>query len=136
MPAAFNLDRIGRVTRSSQIRSGYWVELDWDKLRALRGLSKTLWLLLSSHRVPFRALLDDPTGEGLIVPLDADAYRALGINRVRDRDCKRALEQAGRRMLAVDSTYREFDIVANGRRLRVVRDCAPTSAAQQLQLAA
>ena len=73
------------------------------------------------------------------MPLDPDAYRALGINRVRDRDCKRALEQAGRRMLAVDNTYREFDIVADGparRFLRVVRDCAPTSAAHQLQLAA
>jgi hypothetical protein len=93
-----------------QLQRGYWVELDWEQLRSLSGLAKTLWLLFSSPRVPFRPALGAPGLEEITVPLDLEAYRALGINTRRERDCKRRLEEAGRRLVAVDELYVDFAV--------------------------
>jgi hypothetical protein len=112
-----------------QLQRGYWVELDWEKLRSLSGLAKTLWLLFSSPRVPFRPAIGAPGLEEITVPLDLDAYRALGINTRRERDCKRRLEEAGRRLVAVDELYVDFAVTPDPARpgaklLTVVRRCA------------
>jgi hypothetical protein len=121
------------------------VSLDWEKLRALGGTAKTLWLLLSSPRVPFLPAADDGAVEQLGVPLDAEAYRALGINRGRERDSRRALEQAGQRILRVDPAYAAFDVIdelaaPGSKRLVVTRrrssvQLGPAAADAQLQLA-
>jgi hypothetical protein len=94
-----------------QLQRGYWVELDWEQLRSLSGLAKTLWLLFSSPRVPFKPALGAPGLEEITVPLDLEAYRALGINTRRERDCKRRLEEAGRRLVAVDELYVDFAVM-------------------------
>lgn len=118
-----------------QLQRGYWVELDWEKLRSLSGLAKTLWLLFSSPRVPFRPAFGAPGLEEITVPLDLDAYRALGINTKRERDCKRRLEEAGQRLVAVDELYVDFavtpDPVRPGHRLLTV---VRRSASDQLVL--
>jgi hypothetical protein len=93
-----------------QLQRGYWVELDWEQLRSLSGLAKTLWLLFSSPRVPFKPAFGAPSLEEITVPLDIEAYRALGINTRRERDCKRRLEEAGRRLVAVDEIYVDFAV--------------------------
>jgi len=107
-----------------QLQRGYWVELDWEKLRSLSGLAKTLWLLFSSPRVPFRPAAGAPGLEEITVPLDLEAYRALGISTKRERDCKRRLEEAGQRLVAVDELYVDFavspDPARPGRRLLTV----------------
>jgi hypothetical protein len=108
-----------------QLQNGYWVELDWDKLRSLSGAAKMLWLVLSSPRIPFVASREAPGLEELRVPLTPESYRVFGISASRERDCKRSLEQAGRRLVAVDDSY--VDVVlsdlapSRGRLLRVVR---------------
>jgi hypothetical protein len=99
-----------------QLQHGYWVELDWEKLRSLSGLAKTLWLLFSSPRVPFVPVAEAPGLEEVSVPLDLGAYRALGINTQRERDCKRRLEEAGRRLVAVDELYVDFSVLPDSRR--------------------
>jgi len=118
-----------------QLQQGYWVELDWEKLRSLSGLAKTLWLLFSSPRVPFRPSIGAAGLEEITIPLDLEAYRALGINTRRERDCKRRLEEAGRRLVAVDELYVDFAVTPDparpgARLLTVVR----RSAQQQLTL--
>ena len=115
-PAVMGATRDGTVQISlgkwhaRQLQQGYWVELDWEKLRSLSGLAKTLWLLFSSPRVPFRQALGAPGLEEITVPLDLEAYRALGINTKRERDCKRRLEEAGQRLVAVDQLYVDFAV--------------------------
>jgi len=99
-----------------QLQRGYWVELDWEKLRSLSGLAKTLWLLFSSPRVPFHPALGAPALDEVTVPLDLMAYRALGINTKRERDCKRRLEEAGQRLVAVDDHYVDFSVTPDPRR--------------------
>lgn len=86
-----------------QLQSGYWVELDWHKLRSLSGAAKMLWLVLSSPRIPFSR--STPGFEELRVPLTSESYRVFGIRAARERDCKRSLEQAGQRLVAVDDSY-------------------------------
>jgi hypothetical protein len=93
-----------------QLQQGYWVELDWEKLRSLSGLAKTLWLLFSSPRVPFRSALGAPGMEQITVPLDLGAYRAVGINTKRPRDQRRRLVEAGQRLVAVDELYVDFAV--------------------------
>jgi len=66
---------------------------------------------------------------------DDPAYRALGINTRRERDCKRRLEEAGRRLVAVDELYVDFAVTPDparpgARLLTVVR----RGAQQQLTL--
>lgn len=140
-PAVMGAARDGTVQVSlgkwhaRQLQQGYWVELDWEKLRSLSGLAKTLWLLFSSPRVPFRPALGTPGLEQITVPLDLDAYRALGINTKRERDCKRRLEEAGQRLVAVDESYVDFTVTPDPSRpgaklLTVVR----RSAQEQLVL--
>ncbi|MGE5858013.1 MAG: hypothetical protein ACM31K_05995 [Solirubrobacterales bacterium] len=108
-----------------QLQNGYWVELDWDKLRSLSGAAKMLWLVLSSPRIPFVPSPGAPGLEELRVPLTPESYRVFGISASRERDCKRSLEQAGRRLVAVDDSYIEVmlsnEARSRGRILRVVR---------------
>lgn len=108
-----------------QLQSGYWVELDWDKLRSLSGAAKMLWLVLSSPRIPFSASAEVAGFEELHVPLTPESFRVFGISAARERDCKRSLEHAGRRLAAVDDSYVDVAVVLDPRTrarcLRVVR---------------
>ena len=45
----------------------------WEKLRSLSGLTKTLWLLFSSPRVPFRPSIGAAGLEEITIPLDLEA---------------------------------------------------------------
>lgn len=106
-----------------QIRNGYWIELDWDRLRSLSGAAKMLWLILSAPRFQFRPSAEGTDLEELCVPLSPEAYRALGIRASRPRDCRRTLDEAGQRVVAVDHTYVDFSIGPDPRapRERVLR---------------
>lgn len=96
---------------ASQVRAGYWVAVDWERLRALSGHAKTLWLLLNTPSAPFLVVPDAPSRERLVVPLDESAYRALGIHRKQARDRRRALRLAGQRIMRADPTYVNFDVI-------------------------
>ena len=131
-PAVMGATRDGTVQvrlaewHARQLQHGYWVELDWEKLRSLSGLAKTLWLLFSSPRAPFVPSVGAPGLEEISVPLDLEAYRALGITTQRERDCKRRLEEAGRRLVGVDDFYVDFAVMPDPsrpgrRRLMVTR---------------
>ena len=115
-----------------QVRAGYWRELDWEKLRSLPGVSKTLWLILSSPRLPFVTSASSDSLEELHVPLNMGAYRALGIKAKRPAGCKRTLAEALDRMIRVDgTTYVHGEVVPNpgpegGYRLSLVRRRAPS----------
>ncbi len=94
----------------SQMQRGYWVELDWEMLRSLSGAAKLLWLVLSSPRIAFRACEDAPHLEQLRTTLTLDGYRALGINSADRRNCKQRLLKYGRRLIAVDGSYVDFEV--------------------------
>jgi hypothetical protein len=106
-----------------QIRDGYWIELDWDRLRSLTGAAKMLWLILSAPRFQFTPSAGGTDLEELCVPLSPESYRALGIRASRPRDCRRTLDEAGQRIVAVDDTYVDFSIVPDPQepRQRVLR---------------
>lgn len=87
-----------------RLQQGDWIAVDPHPLYRLRGIARTLWLLLSAPR-PFAF-----TRESLAVPLDADAYRALGITAPRARDRKRSLKLAAQYVLSADDRYVEFAI--------------------------
>lgn len=88
-----------------QLRSGYFGQLDWEKLRSLGGVAKMLWIMLSSQRMPFVPLAASEGLEELRLPLAPDGYSVFGIQTTRERDARRSLERGVERMMAVDSTY-------------------------------
>jgi len=94
-----------------QMQNGYWVELDWEKLRSLNGAAKLLWLVLSSPRIPFRPCDDAPHLEQMKTVLTMEGYRALGINSADRRNCKQRLLTYGRKLAAVDDSYVDFELV-------------------------
>jgi hypothetical protein len=112
----------------ARIRAGDLVTLDWEKLRALRGVAKTLWLQLSAPRFMFRPVPGQPDHEWIEIPLTTEGHQALGVHATEERDRRRTLNQAGRRILEVDPTYVVFDAHGGPRRpsaLRIVRRCVP-----------
>ena len=118
-----------------QIRNGYWIELDWDRLRSLSGSAKMLWLILSAPRFQFNPSSDGTDLEEFTVPLSVETYRAFGIRAKRPRDCQRTLNDAGQRVVDVDDAYVDFAVTPDpedpsGRVLRVLR----RRSTQQLQL--
>ena len=62
----------------ARIRAGDLVTLDWEKLRALRGVAKTLWLQLSAPRFMFRPVPHSPTTNGSRSRSPARATRRSG----------------------------------------------------------
>ena len=112
----------------ARIRAGDLVTLDWEMLRALRGVAKTLWLQLSTPRFLFRPVPEQPDHEWIEIPLTSEGYQALGVHATEERDRRRTLNQAGRRILEVDPTYIMFEAHGGPRRpsvLRIVRRCVP-----------
>ncbi len=96
-----------------QMQRGYWVELDWEKLRSLNGAAKLLWLILSSPRIAFRPCEEAPHLEQLRTTLTMDGYRALGINSAERRNCKQRLLKYGQRLMAVDDSYVDFEVTSS-----------------------
>lgn len=104
---------------------------DWTKAQALRGIGLSLWLQFSSPRVPYRPCFGSSEGlEVVEVPLTPDHCYALGVRASADAARRRTLNDAGMRVLAVDSGFHE--IAALGGRgkpsfLRVVRQARTQS---------
>jgi len=115
-PALVGAERDGTVRATfarwhvRQIQRGYWVSVDWEKLRSLNGAAKLLWLMLSSPRVPFTECRGADHLEQLQLAVTMENYRALGINSAERRRCKFRLLQYGRRLLEVDDSYLSFEV--------------------------
>lgn len=92
-----------------RLQQGDWIAVDPHPLDRLRGLARTLWLLLSAPR-PFAFTPTEDGRESLAAPLDPDAYRALAITAPRARDRKRNLKLAAQYVLSTDDRYVEFAI--------------------------
>src|SRR3954468_1089052 len=76
----------------------------------------------------FRPLPGQPDHEWMEISLTTEAYQALGVHAAEERDRRRTLNQAGRRILDVDRTYVVFEAHGGSRRrswLRIVRRCVP-----------
>lgn len=93
-----------------QLRAGYWIAVDWEKMHRFKGLPKTLWLVFSAPSTRFDAASDDDTMESIELPLNREIYDAFGINRARERDCWDALRKAGARLTAIDTAYRSVEV--------------------------
>jgi hypothetical protein len=65
-----------------QMQNGYWVELDWQKLRSLNRAAKLLWPVLSSPRIPFRASEGAPHSRSFA---PRSRWRAAGPGLTSDR---------------------------------------------------
>jgi hypothetical protein len=129
---------------AERIHSAEVVSLDWERLRALRGVAQSLWIQLSAPRFQFAPLLERPGFERLELPLDEATYQAFGVHASQDRDRRRTLNHAGQRIMEIDPAYELFE--AHGGkmtpgRLLVVRATGAGSrkaglSEQQLQLVA
>jgi len=128
---------------AERIHSAEVISLDWDRLRALRGVAQSLWIQLSAPRFQFGSLLERPGFERLELLLDEPAYQAFGVHASQDRDRRRTLNQAAQRIMDIDPSYEAFE-AHGGRttpsRLVVVRATGAgsrkTGLSDQLQLAA
>ncbi|MHB1567826.1 MAG: hypothetical protein ACYCXW_19165 [Solirubrobacteraceae bacterium] len=95
---------IGRWT-AQQVVAGRCTWLDLDLLRALgTGLSARLWAALEAWaRWPQRSL---DGREETAIGLGQPALQSLGVSHYeRQRDARRALDRAGRGLVAVDPAY-------------------------------
>jgi len=93
------------------MQNGYWVELDWDKLRSLNGAAKLRGSCFPRRAYPSRACEDASDLEQLKTVLTMEGYRALGINSADRRNCKQRLLTYGRKLAAVDNSYVDFEVV-------------------------
>jgi hypothetical protein len=104
---------------------------DWTKAQQLRGVALALWMVFTSPRVPYRALLGE-RGELEVVeiPLTVEHCHALGVRAGTDAARRRTLNEAGERVCAADRSFVSFE--AHGGRscqsfLRIVRRRPPDS---------
>jgi hypothetical protein len=99
---------------------------DWTKAQQLRGSALALWMLFTSPRVPYRPVLESREQlETVEVPLTAEHCSALGVHAATPAARRRTLNDAGRRVCAVDHSFKAFE--ARGGHghdsfLRVVRE--------------
>ena len=137
-PAIIGAQRDGTVQwqfadwHTRQIRGGYWIALDWDRLRSLEGCAKLMWLIFSAPRFQFTPSREGTDLEELRIPLGDETYRALGIRAKRVRDRLRTLLSAGQRVVAVDDAYLDFSVTPDPTdpRERVLRILRRRSSAQ------
>ncbi len=94
---------------AERVDSAEVISLDWDRLRALRGVAQGLWIQLSAPRFPFAPVLEQPGHERLELTLDPAAYQAFGISARQERDCRRTLNCAGERIVDADPAYELFE---------------------------
>jgi len=86
------------------MQNGYWVELDWDKLRSLNGAAKLRGSWFPRRAYPSRACEDASDLEQLKTVLTMEGYRALGI-KVLIVELQAAVAHLGRKLAAVDNSY-------------------------------
>jgi hypothetical protein len=120
---------------------------DWSKAQQLRGVALALWMVFTSPRVPYRALLGERGELEMVeVPLIPEHCQALGVRAAADAARRRTLNDAGERVCAADKSFVAFE--AHGGRgvesfLRIVRRRPPdypverpvSAAPEQLALA-
>lgn len=90
-----------------QLQAGFALSIDLDKLRRLNGTAQRLyaWLGMPPERdVPVRL-------RPRKAPMSPGLLATLGINRAEARECARALRDAGKRILEVDSRISRIDAV-------------------------
>jgi hypothetical protein len=105
-----------------QIRAGELVSLDWERLRSLRGVAKTLWLQLAAPRFEFARFRERPDLEWIAIPLSPHAYDAFNVRATEPAARRRTLLQAGERIMKVDPRYVCFELASGrGERLQIVR---------------
>lgn len=128
------------------IRAGELVSFDWERLRALRGVSKTLWLQLAAPRFEFTRFRERPDLERIAIPLNPSAYNAFNVRAAAPAARRRTLLQAGERIMKVDPRYVSFNVLSGrSERLEIVRrtdapieppNGAASRVARQLRMAA
>jgi hypothetical protein len=97
---------------------------DWTKVHQLRGVALALWLVFTSARIPYRALVAAPEFEVVEVELSEPHCKALGVTAATDAARRRTFNEAGQRVCRADTEFEAFE--AHGGRglpsfLRVVR---------------
>jgi hypothetical protein len=98
---------------------------DWAKAQRLRGVALALWMVFTSPRVPYRAVIERAGElEVVEVPLTLEHCQALGVQAATDAARRRTLNDAGKRVCAADKSFVGFE--AHGGRgresfLRILR---------------
>lgn len=90
-------------------RDGGLLALDLDRLSALDGAAKTLWVQMSTPRFPFRAVDGDREIETCSIELTTGNLCALGVSSPNPKQQRRTLRAAGQRIVQADRGYVEID---------------------------
>lgn len=102
-------------------RAGGLLALDLERLSALDGVAKTLWVQMSTPRFPFRTLDGDRRLQTCSIELSAGNLTALGILSANPKQQRRTLRAAGSRIVEADHGYVDVDVDSRANVLRIVR---------------
>lgn len=94
---------------AEQIKAGGRLDIDLGILRRLRMLAERLWVYLEAE-----AFAENGGAQRLVDPiaLGPEFFASLRVNCARATDARRALNQAGVKICAVDRRYRRIATVA------------------------